>query len=169
MWEKLYLNKCSSSIWDLQLFDDEQVTWNSHETHRYLQCPSYVQWHNRFSLAVQTEHVEILNLEMCKVKVFRAETGCLVHLKICRRETTKYSPWSENLLSHSVWLKTNDRGLLCSYFSVLNGMSSTVIAASAQLSGHPSQPHPVFSLPPSEIGRMWGVGSEKGLKQFNFE
>lgn len=60
-----------------------------------------------------------------------------------RKGETKYSPWSENLLSHLVWLKTNDRGLLCSYFGVLNGMSSTVILASVALQAlRPSQPAP---------------------------
>lgn len=67
-----------------------------------------------------------------------------------RKGETKYSPCSENPLSHLVRLKTNDRGLLCSYFGVLNGMSHTaLLASSAALRAlGPSQPAPpAFSLP----------------------
>lgn len=60
------------------------------------------------------------------------------------------------------------RGLLCSYFGVLNGMSSTVIAASTQLSWpsrHPSQPHPCPPCPSAEIGWTWRCGRREGINQ----
>lgn len=175
MWAKLYLNRCSSSVWDLLWFDDGQFTCSSHEIHRYLLGSSYLHSRNWFSWPVQhcVGNVVCRDLEhwdLWSEKVFRAETDCPVHLKTWGRERTKYGPWTENFLSHSVRLKTNDRGLLCSYFGVLNGMSSTVIAASTQLllpSRHPSQPHPCPPCPSAEIGWTWRCGSWEGIKSGN--